>query len=59
MTWQNHGTHGWHIDHKKPLSLFDLSNEEQLRAACNYTNLQPLWAHDNLVKGNKYYKEIY
>lgn len=44
MTWKNRGIHGWHIDHIKPCSSFDLSNSEQQRACFHYTNLQPLWA---------------
>lgn len=51
MTWDNRST--WHIDHKKPLSSFDLTDDRQLRKACNYRNLQPLWAKDNLSKGGK------
>jgi len=51
MTWQNHGK--WHIDHIKPLSSFDLADKTQFLMACHYSNLQPMWAKDNLKKGNK------
>lgn len=53
MTWQNHGK-VWHIDHARPLVSFDLSNKEQVKQACHYTNLQPLLIHENLSKGAKY-----
>jgi len=56
MSWDNHGTHGWHIDHIIPLSSFDLTNREELLKACHYTNLQHLWWHENLSKGTKQYK---
>lgn len=51
MSWANWSMHGWHIDHKKPLASFDLADREQLLEACHYTNLQPLWATENLSKG--------
>lgn len=51
MNWNNHGE--WHIDHIKPLCSFDLTDRNQLLEACNYKNLQPLWAKDNLYKGAK------
>lgn len=53
MTWDNHGVYGWHIDHIKPLASFDLTDRNQLLDACHYTNLQPLWAKDNLSKKDK------
>lgn len=53
MTWDNHGVHGWHIDHIRPLSSFDLTDQDQLKQATHYTNLAPLWAYDNLIKGAK------
>jgi hypothetical protein len=51
MTWDNWTNDGWHIDHKLPLSSFDLTKEENVKIACHYTNLQPLWAADNIRKG--------
>jgi hypothetical protein len=53
MTWDNYGAKGWHLDHVKPLSSFNLSNPEELKKACHYTNLQPLWWFDNMRKSNK------
>lgn len=53
MTWENHGRHGWHIDHIIPCAAFDLTDPEQQKACFHYTNLQPLWAKDNLKKGAK------
>ena len=50
MTWENHGKYGWHIDHVIPLSLFDLTDRMEFLEACNWLNLQPLWAKDNLSK---------
>ena len=53
MTWDNWGVKGWHIDHIVPLTYFNLIDPEQLKRACHYSNLQPLWAKDNLKKTNK------
>lgn len=53
MSWENHGIHGWHIDHIKPCASFDLADPEQQRECFHYSNLQPLWAADNLIKGSK------
>ena len=51
MTWTNYGK--WHVDHIKPLSSFDLTKPKQQKLACNYKNLQPLWASENFKK-NRY-----
>lgn len=53
MTWDNYGRFGWHIDHIKPLSSFDLNDPKQFKEACHWKNLQPLWAKDNLSKGDR------
>jgi hypothetical protein len=52
MTWENHGVHGWHIDHIIPLSSAK-DDIELLKKLCHYTNLQPLWAEENRIKSNK------
>lgn len=51
MTWDNYGE--WHIDHIKPLANYDLTNRIIFLELNHYTNLQPLWAEDNLQKKNK------
>lgn len=43
-----------HIDHIKPLARFDMRDPEQQKVAWHYTNLQPLWEVDNLIKNSKY-----
>lgn len=52
MSWKNKSE--WHIDHIRPISSFDLNNPEEQAKCFHYTNLQPLWAIDNLKKGAKY-----
>lgn len=51
MNWGNYGK--WHIDHIIPCASFDLSDPEQQKKCFHYSNLQPLWAEDNLRKGDK------
>lgn len=54
MTWDNWSPKGWHIDHKKPCISYDLTDIEELKKCFHYTNLQPLWAKDNLKKGGRF-----
>ena len=49
MTWENYGE--WHVDHIRPVSSFAPEEWEQIN---HYTNLQPLWAEDNLSKSDSY-----
>lgn len=52
MSWDNYGK--WHLDHIIPCSSFDLSKIKDQKKCFHYTNLQPLWAIDNLKKGNRF-----
>lgn len=52
MTLENYGE--WHIDHIRPCASFDLTDPDQQRQCFHYTNLQPLWAKDNILKGDRY-----
>jgi hypothetical protein len=60
MNWDNYGSptgdyfSGWHIDHIVPCASFDLSKKEDQLKCFHYTNLQPLWAEENLSK-NKHH----
>jgi len=51
MTWDNHGK--WHIDHIVPIKYDNPTFEETIERL-HYTNTQPLWAADNMTKGNSY-----
>jgi hypothetical protein len=53
MNWDNYGQKGWHIDHIKPISKFDLNDLDQCKECWSLSNLQPLWWKDNLSKSNK------
>lgn len=48
MSWDNYGL--WHLDHIIPLA--SAKNKEEVYKLCHYTNYQPLWARDNLVKSS-------
>lgn len=49
MSWENRSD--WHLDHIHPISLAE--TEEEIIRLNHYTNFQPLWAEDNIRKGNR------
>ena len=49
MSWDNYGYYTWHIDHIIPLYWF-VKNSDNPSEANHYTNLQPMWAEDNMSK---------
>jgi hypothetical protein len=55
MSWNNYGfgEGKWNVDHKYPLSVAYKEGAESFAKACHYTNLQPLWTLDNILKSNK------
>ena len=55
MSWSNRSE--WHIDHKRPCKSFNLLDPAQQRVCFHYTNLQPLWAVDNIRKSAKWSPE--
>ena len=52
MTWERYGE--WHVDHIRPCASFDLTDPKQQKICFHYSNLQPLWAADNIKKGAKW-----
>jgi len=54
MNWDNYGLGGWHMDHIKPLSHFNLSNPMEIEKASHYTNIQPLWEYENCSKRDRF-----
>lgn len=51
MSWDNYGE--WHLDHILPLDQFNLEDREQFLKAAHFSNAQPLWARDNILKRNR------
>ena len=56
MTLDNYGE--WHVDHIKPCASFDLSAPHEQVLCFHYSNLQPLWAKDNMSKGASYDEKV-
>lgn len=52
MTWDNYGVKGWHIDHILPCASFDFRNSEDQIKCFHYSNLQPLWWMENILKSD-------
>ena len=52
MCWENYGK-VWNIDHIYPLSKVDWDNPDMVKMVCHYTNLQPLFCVENIIKSNK------
>ena len=57
MSWENMGE--WHLDHIRPCASFDLTDPDQQRQCFHYSNLQPLWASDNLSKRHSWEPESF
>lgn len=53
MTWENYGLSGWHIDHEFPLSAAEYAtpHDSEFKMVWSLSNLQPLWAEENIAKG--------
>lgn len=51
MSWGNYGE--WHIDHIRPCNAYDLTTESEQKKCFHFTNLQPLWGRENILKGDK------
>jgi hypothetical protein len=49
MSWENWGE--WHIDHIIPVSKFEKDTDPKI--VNSLSNLQPLWASDNIRKSNR------
>ena len=52
MSFSNHGE--WHIDHIVPITAWLDKGITDLDIINDISNLQPLWAKDNLLKSNKH-----
>lgn len=53
MSWGNFGD--WHIDHRQPLASFTFqsADDPEFAAAWAISNLQPLWASENMSKKDR------
>lgn len=51
MTWDNYGE--WVLDHHIPITAFNLENKKEFEACWHFSNIKPMWARDNMRKGNR------
>lgn len=49
MSWNNHGLHGWHIHHIRPVHTFNITSDscEDFKRCWRLENLTPIWANDH------------
>jgi hypothetical protein len=57
MSWENYGA-VWEIDHKIPLSSFNLTQEENIYEAFKYQNTQPLFKTTEIAESFGYVNQI-
>lgn len=59
MSWENQGE--WHIDHIIPQNSFNFTSTDdpEFKKCWALSNLQPLWAKDNYIKGSKIISGVY
>jgi hypothetical protein len=55
MTWENYGKK-WHIDHRVPDSwfIYESFDDDNFKISWSLWNLQPMWAEQNISKGNRF-----
>jgi hypothetical protein len=52
MNWSNYGLEGWHCEHRIPLTAVNVLEPSEMLKVTHYTNLQPMWAAENIAKYN-------
>lgn len=59
MSWDNYGQGDgrWSIDHRLPCASYDLTDPDQVKLCFHYTNLQPMWWRENLMKRDRVMKQ--
>ncbi|MDC0852682.1 hypothetical protein OAQ40_06485 [Euryarchaeota archaeon] len=48
MSWNDR--EAWHIDHRRPVTSFDLTRGIERIVCFHYTNLHPMWSEQNIKK---------